>query len=935
MSNEHGYYQRPDPVVRANAKTLQARKLIEALAARSGSGEITRQLRQVAELMLNHSLPNLAVLLPLLLNLKGQPYTLENHYPFEPFFSTLMSQSIVLKAGRQVSKTISTTDDNRVYLHNCRPVSFRQIYKGYRVLSTDEHGNTVLGTVVDKIYAGKKQVIKVTTRLGSVIEQALTHPLMTDTGWVRGADLVVGRRVLAINSGGLFGSLSTTNRSKIVEAAVINAGEKLGSWAPDLARKLHMTTQGIASSLRSDKLLGRTGRNIQLPPRIFRLDKPSTALFLKSVFGSAGKNGLYKTGSSLLANDLRAILIKFDVTVAIVSVGDEFILCPVDTAAQVALKSALDIDASTPGELPADVNIPDVWRVPASALERAGSYVWDEIISIEPLGFKDCWDIEVLAHHNYMVNGLVSHNSTSLAAQGVIVANCLPYFNTLYVTPLFEMVRRFSNNYVRGFIDQSPVKRLWTSTSTSSNVLQRSFVNQSNMFFSFAFLDADRTRGINADRCSFDEVQDLDSSFIPIIRETMSGSEWGIQQYAGTPKTLDNTLEGLWQRSSQAEWVIDCTKCHYENVPAMEYDLDEMIGPWHPDISENNPGTICAKCGLPINPRYGRWFHRHPERIGAFSGYHIPQIIMPMHFANPDKWQILVGKREGWFDTPANVFYNEVCGESYDTGSKLVTVTELKAAAVGLHENDEEIASKCISNYVRRVLSIDWGGGGADEVSFTTYAVLGLTTTGQVHCIYGHRSNTPHDFNREARIALDLIGKFGCSHLVHDYNGTGAHREKYIIDAGFPYERVIPMWYVRAASQGMMRFIPASSAHPRDHYKLDKARSLTLTCHQIKNGGLRFFDYDYRGDDRPGLIHDFLALAEEKVDSRTGRDIYTITRMHGRSDDFAQSVNMGCCALWYMTGQWPNVAEMDNYRADEDVLRAVSPSIGDVVWDDI
>ena len=95
--------------------------------------------------------------------------------------------------------------------------------------------------------------------------------------------------------------------------------------------------------------------------------------------------------------------------------------------------------------------------------------------------------------------------STSLAAQGVVTAGTIPFFNTLYVTPLYEMIRRFSNNYVRGFIDQSPVKNLWCSSSTSSNVLQRSFTNNSNMFFSFAFLDADRTRGLNCDKIGFDE----------------------------------------------------------------------------------------------------------------------------------------------------------------------------------------------------------------------------------------------------------------------------------------------------------------------------------------------------------------------------------------------------------------------------------------------
>lgn len=528
--------------------------------------------------------------------------------------------------------------------------------------------------------------------------------------------------------------------------------------------------------------------------------------------------------------------------------------------------------------------------------------------------------------------------STSLAAQGVVIANCIPFFNTLYVTPLFEMIRRFSNNYVRGFIEESPVKNLWTSSTTSSNVLQRSFTNKSNMFFSYAFLDADRTRGLNCNKIAFDEVQDLDETFIPIIRETMSGSPYGdILQYAGTPKTLDNTIEKLWQRSSQAEWVIQCPRCKYENVPCMSHDLDDMIGPVVADIGPNRPGTICAKasCRMPLDPRRGRWIHAYPDKITTFAGYHVPQIIMPMHYGNYDKWRDLVGKKEGMFGTPANVFYNEVCGESYDVGSKLVTLTELQSAA-SLHPNTIEAAMTAgVGQYYRRILAVDWGGGGEEETSFTTYAVLGMLPDGEIHCLYGYRSLTPHDPVREARICLELVGQFGCSHIVHDYNGAGSFREKYIIDAGFNYDRVIPIWYVPTASQSIMRLVPATDNHPRDHYRVDKARSLVLTCSQIKTQRLKFFQYDYSGDEDTGLIRDFLALVEDKVAGRAGRDMYKIIRQQNCTDDFAQAVNMGCCALWYMTSSWPNAALLDRYRISEDVIRSMEPSAGDRLWDDL
>jgi hypothetical protein len=54
-----------------------------------------------------------------------------------------------------------------------------------------------------------------------------------------------------------------------------------------------------------------------------------------------------------------------------------------------------------------------------------------------------------MAKSTLLKTGRQVSKSTSLAAQGVVFSNSIPYFSTLYVTPLFEMIRRFSHNYVR------------------------------------------------------------------------------------------------------------------------------------------------------------------------------------------------------------------------------------------------------------------------------------------------------------------------------------------------------------------------------------------------------------------------------------------------------------------------------------------------------
>lgn len=528
--------------------------------------------------------------------------------------------------------------------------------------------------------------------------------------------------------------------------------------------------------------------------------------------------------------------------------------------------------------------------------------------------------------------------STNQAAQGVLLANLLPYFNTLFITPQFELIRRFSSNYVQPFIRESPIQGLFLDATCSNNVLQRTFRNRSIMYFSFAMLDCDRTRGLNCGKVAYDEVQDLDPAFIPIIREVMSASPWGLSQYTGTPKTLEGVLEGLWSDSSQAEWVIPCPHCPKINVPSRDQDLERMLGPEivTREISERFPAVVCAspKCGKYINPRDGWWDHKNSELRFKFSGYHVPQIIMPMHYADPEKWSILQGKRQGFGRTPPNVFWNEVLGESFDKGSKLLTVTDLKRAAT-LHENKIAEAMKVRGNYSQVVLSVDWGGGGLDEVSFTAAAVLGFRPDGKIDVIYGWRSLTPNDPVREAMMVLQILRDFRCSHLVHDFGGGGALRETLIAQAGMPEERIIPVAYQRVTQGAMIQHKPFNeNTGKRAHYLVDKTRSLQFTCQLIKHQHVKFFKYDYHGADQAGLLHDFLSLVEDRQDSRFGQSMDTIIRnIKAGPDDFAQAVNIGVTALCHSNDSWPDVAQMAALNIHPDVLNRVNP-VSDVSWDD-
>jgi hypothetical protein len=444
-----------------------------------------------------------------------------------------------------------------------------------------------------------------------------------------------------------------------------------------------------------------------------------------------------------------------------------------------------------------------------------------------------------------------------------------------------------------------------------------------------------------------DEIQDIDISFLPIIHETMSASPYALTQYTGTPKTLDNTLERLWIDTSMAEWCIKCTSggCGHWNIPALEFDLIDMIGPYRDDISDKYPGVVCAKCRKTLNPRpttqggTGRWVHRKPELRWQFAGYHIPQVIMPMHYANPEKWMILLAKKEGRLNTPLYTFYNEVLGESWDTGSKLITISDLKRAATLPWERKLDEAKEHIGNYLYRFVAVDWGGGGVNQgksdlklQSYTTMAVCGLTPNGKVHVLYGFRSMHPHDHVREAKLVLSLMHHFKCSHVVHDYTGAGTVRETLLRQAGVPINCILPVAYVGSAASGLVVFKPATEDHPRDHYTMDRNRALNYTCQFIKSRVIEFFRYDYKGSEDPGLLHDFLSLIEDKKTSGAGRDSYKILRDPSGPDDFAQAVTMGTMMLYQMAGNWPNLAMYEDIEITDEVASVTRPTRKD--WED-
>lgn len=309
--------------------------------------------------------------------------------------------------------------------------------------------------------------------------------------------------------------------------------------------------------------------------------------------------------------------------------------------------------------------------------------------------------------------------STSLC--NFIITECIgiPHFKTLFVSPSQEQTQRFSNTRLGKVVHYSPlVRRYYVSKDFTDRSMLRMFQNGSEVALTYASDDPDRARGPSADRVAFDECQDIMyNEVIPVINESMGNSEYGYETYAGTPKTLENTIEFLWGISTQNEWLMQCEGCKKHNFITSVRSIG-LHGP------------ICVKCGHALNPRNGRWYAFNPK--SDLHGFHISQPMLPRNAEDPKRWKRIRNKLDRYSDTK---FKNEVLGVSDAIGARLISKTELEALCED-YDLFRQPPANFRDNYSHVVAGIDWSGGGTKGISRTVVWVWGITKDQRLRTLY-------------------------------------------------------------------------------------------------------------------------------------------------------------------------------------------------------
>lgn len=343
--------------------------------------------------------------------------------------------------------------------------------------------------------------------------------------------------------------------------------------------------------------------------------------------------------------------------------------------------------------------------------------------------------------------------STTLGNIALTYALLQRHFRSLFVSPTQQQTETFSRDRISTPVEYSPQVQAFTrGENTKNNVLYKKFITGSDITLRYAFLHADRVRGISADMLLLDEIQDILTEVIPVIEEALSHSQYKILRYSGTPKSLDNTISYYWSRfSTQNEWVIPCEACNKWNI-----------------ISERNigdTGLICEKCGKPIDPRNPRcqwasmrspeWLKNPPIAI-PFEGYRVPQVITP--WVN---WNEIRDKKKRYNRAQ---FYNEVLGLGYDSGQKPITRELLRELSSG----GNSFAGSAGLGKNNLYMGIDWGTG---ENSYTVVAIGGYIKD-KFQYVYFKRFEGEEAEPENTLAAIEqLVNKYKIKLIGADYGG--------------------------------------------------------------------------------------------------------------------------------------------------------------------
>ncbi|MFC1453843.1 hypothetical protein ACFLQL_01550 [Verrucomicrobiota bacterium] len=517
--------------------------------------------------------------------------------------------------------------------------------------------------------------------------------------------------------------------------------------------------------------------------------------------------------------------------------------------------------------------------------------------------FREMYSAEC-APDSIWLCGRQTSKSMNLSRSEIMNLMQIPFFQILYIAPLKPQAIRYSSLYLREAISSCDLAQTFQTnlseeidSNITQNVLHQTFNNGSGIQLTYAKTSSDRARGIFADMIDFDEVQDQLVDNLPIVTQSLTQSKWGLRRFTGTAKTVDNTIESLWQLSSQDEWVIKCD-CGYWNVPTMEGKVLEMI---------QFDGPHCIKCNRLLNVRNGGFVSKYKDRIGTFRGRHVPQVVVPAIVEDPVKWQRLVRKV---LNSDLTTVMQEILGISCNVGSRLISQEDIDKNSVLPSTNK---LKDHLNDYIFTVGGVDWGV--AEHTSFTVHTIVGIKPDGKIHVLWAKRfaGFDPDTVLQEIAKAHTF---YKCDLICCDF-GMGFDKNVMLIK-----RFDLPVIQINYTMQNQLFNLNPILGYPR--WVIDKVSALDMLFLGIKYNNILFPPKD----EFDVYTQDLLSPYED-VTEIGGISRRKYLRNPSRPDDFCHALCYACLGSMKLAGHTALEMVPDN------VMNTNTIDSGDLVKDNI
>jgi replicative DNA helicase len=346
------------------------------------------------------------------------------------------SDLIIVAARPSMGKCLA--HDSEIVLEDGSIATIEELYqrRSARLLTLNDGYKLEITEPSAYVDDGEKPVFRVTTRLGRRIETTLTHPFLTVDGWKRLEEIQVGQHVAVPRRIGVFGNESMSNfevkayayrlRGTDARAAEDHArGSAVWVEVQTCAKFRLASTSSIGGVLSNSAVLVQEAGEVdsayaEIPEEIFRLNRDLLALFLNRVFAAYGCaiQTLDFTESSVrvwlrlrsarLGEQIQHLLLRFGVLCRFgrredgscdLTILDESIATFATEIGMFGQDHVLEQYCRRRTSLGMDGLAPEI------------DVYWDEVVSIEPVGIKQVYDLTIPGTHNFVANDVCVHNT--------------------------------------------------------------------------------------------------------------------------------------------------------------------------------------------------------------------------------------------------------------------------------------------------------------------------------------------------------------------------------------------------------------------------------------------------------------------------------------------------------------------------------------------